>query len=202
MHSERNVKHGRGRYAIVRLLFVISCLYLGPNSLQARPANLSENWTEPEWKQCITTLSHLAQGKVTTTDRSYFRYSVRRDDIFVKHLVAIAYVESHFQSGVISPAGAYGLMQMTPAAADEAATECHIRKINPVDLLNKATNIRYASCYLRKLYRELSGNWLEILISYNGGGKQLTRFRNGDTVANETANYVLNVERALQTCSK
>lgn len=121
------------------------------------------------------------------------------DDVeFLEYLMSIIYVESRFNKQARSERDAIGLMQMTLPAVQDAVTHCNLRPIGDMDhLYDSATNIRYGSCYLRKVLQDVDGDWTRALIVYNGGYKQLQRYDKGDTIVTETANYVLLVTRAL-----
>lgn len=119
----------------------------------------------------------------------------------MNHLMAVIYVESRFNRSALSEKEAYGLMQMTLPAVQDATESCNLRPVLNMDhLFDSVTNIRYGSCYLRKLFREMNGDWTRTLITYNGGYRMLTRYDRGETLVSETANYVLQVQRALQLC--
>ena len=118
------------------------------------------------------------------------------------YLMAVISVESQFKARAISHASAYGLMQMTRVAVTESIKYCNLRKIsNMTELLDSATNVRYGSCYLKKVLDQADGDWDRALILYNGGSRQLTKYMAGSTIASETANYVLQVRRALRICN-
>lgn len=118
-------------------------------------------------------------------------------------LFAVMYVESRFRTGVISPRGAYGLMQVTVDAVADSAEYCHFPVVSNMDeMLLAQTNIKYGSCYLKKLWTETGGDLDRTLIIYNGGYRSLTFYDRGGNVPNETANYILQVRRALNICSK
>lgn len=89
-------------------------------------------------------------------------------------------------------------MQMTDIAVREVYGRCQGLYANP-NLNDSYTNIRYGTCYLQHAYR-VTGNWREALIMYNGGITQVLKYRRGDDMAAETANYIIKVERALSTC--
>lgn len=132
----------------------------------------------------------------------YQKHSRSRDELFLKYMFAIIYVESSFNRNARSDKDAYGLMQMTEIAVLDAVRHCNLRRIVSMEsMYDSATNIRYGTCYLQKAVQELDGDWTQVLIMYNGGYKQLTRYQRGENIVPETANYVLQVQRALQICS-
>ncbi len=158
------------------------------------------------WEECALTLLGESgrKGKsVVKLPALYQKHSRNKTEDFLKHLMSVIYVESRFNKQALSDKEAYGLMQMTAIAVTDAVRHC---KLTPVldmtTLFDSATNIRYGTCYLKKVLDEMEGDWTRTLIVYNGGYRQLTRYEKGETIANETANYVLQVEKALVTCSK
>lgn len=131
----------------------------------------------------------------------YRKYSVSKDEEFLEYMMAVIYVESAFNKEAHSNKDAIGLMQMTTPAVTDAVSHCNLRPVLDMKhLLDSATNIRYGTCYLKKLLDETDGDWTRALIAYNGGYKQLQKYDNGDTVTTESANYVLKVLRAIKYC--
>lgn len=149
-----------------------------------------------------------AAGKLNDTSADvvniYLNATKETDVEFLEYMMSIIYVESQFNRNAISPMQARGLMQMTLPAVQEAAQFCNIKQLPDLTKLHDShTNIKYGTCFLRKLYDELDGDWTRVLITYNGGYRQLIKYDKGETIATETANYVLKVERALRTiCRK
>lgn len=129
----------------------------------------------------------------------YRTHSVSDDEEFMEYLFSIIYVESRFNRKAVSHADAHGLMQLTKPAVKEAIQSCNLRPLsNMAKLHDSVTNIRYGSCYLKKLLEEMNGDWTRTLIVYNGGYVQLERYNQGLAIASETANYVLQVNRTLE----
>lgn len=131
----------------------------------------------------------------------YHRFSAEKDPLFLELLLAMTFVESRFDPSALSGAGARGLLQLTDLAVLEAVQECHLSPVLSVlDLNNRGLNIRLGSCYLRKLLRETGGDQDRALVIYNGGYRQLLRYDQGQQIASETANYLIQVNRALHLC--
>ncbi|TKD52216.1 lytic transglycosylase domain-containing protein [Sphingomonas baiyangensis] len=83
---------------------------------------------------------------------------------------AHALQESRFQQGVVSPAGAYGLMQIMPAAATDIGRQKGI-VIDRSALSRPSTNIEVGQSYLEKL-RDMptTGGLLpKVIAAYNAG---------------------------------
>jgi soluble lytic murein transglycosylase-like protein len=204
---------GDVRRGIAGLLLSISSvvgslvLLMAEGQAEARHAQEpAGNPPEPGWRRCLDKLETKSDrpqpGPVGGSIASYLSPYIRYGSEFVKYTLAIIYVESRFRPDAISPMDAYGLMQMTEIAVREAQQECGLRHVYDMrHLLDPTTNIEYGICYLRMLYTELEGNWTEVLLVYNGGYRQLTRYRESLTIASETANYVLQVQRVLGMCN-
>lgn len=143
--------------------------------------------------RCANRLIGLADSKIKLPH-------FETDDVeFATYMLAVMYVESRFNTRAHSPANAKGLMQVTPIAAEAAGNFCKIKAGG--DLFNSAVNMQIGSCYLSKM-REISGDWTRTLILYNGGFRQLKAYEEGRSIASETANYVLKVEKARAFCIK
>jgi soluble lytic murein transglycosylase len=93
---------------------------------------------------------------------------------------AVIRVESGFQPGARSPAGAVGLMQLMPSTGAWAASEMGIEYSDEV-LLDPAANIRLGSFYLRHLLDQFRGDIVTALAAYNGGVRNVREWlqRNG-----------------------
>lgn len=83
---------------------------------------------------------------------------------------AHALQESRFRADVVSPAGAYGLMQVMPATASGIARE-RGASIDRSQLSNPSTNIEYGQSYLERLrdYSGTQGLLPKVIAAYNCG---------------------------------
>ncbi len=116
-------------------------------------------------------------------------------------VAAIINVESKFRPGVVSRAGAVGLMQVKPSTAVVGLG----RDITADRLRDPATNIRVGTHYLASLMRRYGGNTQLALAAYNAGmtnadawlaQSEATGASFRDTIAfPETAYYVDDVAR-------
>ncbi|MBD0291520.1 MAG: lytic transglycosylase domain-containing protein, partial [Thermoleophilia bacterium] len=84
---------------------------------------------------------------------------------------ALAWVESGWQPHVVSPAGAVGVMQVTPATWEFAQT---VLIGHPVPRTTSG-NIQVGVVFLRHLYREFHGNIRRALGAYNQGPASVRR---------------------------
>lgn len=84
-------------------------------------------------------------------------------------ILAVIDTESSFRSGVISKAGAVGLMQLLPDTAAEIARLYRVKGYRTAaDLEDPAVNLRLGVAYLAYL-RHQFGNSLHYLAAYNAG---------------------------------
>jgi soluble lytic murein transglycosylase len=83
-------------------------------------------------------------------------------------IAAVIYSESKF-SDQTSSAGARGLMQITPEAADTIAKNSDARTFELKDLGDPEINIRYGTFLLRELLDRYDGDEAAALAAYNAG---------------------------------
>jgi len=81
--------------------------------------------------------------------------------------------ESEFNPSVISPANAYGLMQMLPSVGKSLAREEGMSNFQTFQLLDPATNIRLGTRYLRKTLDHFGGVTEYALAAYNAGDSRV-----------------------------
>lgn len=77
--------------------------------------------------------------------------------------------ESRFLSGVFSPVGAAGLMQIMPRTAKSLAKEEGIRNFRPSAVTEPELNVRLGTRYLRTLYDQFEGSLVLATAAYNAG---------------------------------
>ena len=80
-------------------------------------------------------------------------------------VLALMRQESVFDPGAVSPAAAYGLMQLLVTTASRVAG----RPVDASALVDPATNITLGTRYLRQLLDRFDGNLAKALAAYNGG---------------------------------
>jgi soluble lytic murein transglycosylase len=91
-------------------------------------------------------------------------------------IAAVIYAESRFRDGQTSPAGAEGLMQITPATARYIARKSGGTQFVVDDLGTPQVNIAYGAYYLRYLLRRYGGNVDFALAAYNAGEGNVDRW--------------------------
>jgi soluble lytic murein transglycosylase len=132
------------------------------------------------------------------------RQQAREKNLDPALIAAIIYEESRFRPRT-SPAGAEGLMQITPQTADFIAERSGATQFELSDLGDPQINISYGSFYLRNLIDRYGGDEQLAIAAYNAGGTNVDRwiveaggveeFDAGDDVAfPETREYVRRVE--------
>ena len=91
-------------------------------------------------------------------------------------LYSIMREESGYRPGVISVAGARGLLQLMPATAERVARDVHLVPFTPDDLFLPSVSIRLGSAYLEGLLREFDGRRSAAIGSYNAGPHVVARW--------------------------
>ncbi|WP_425039843.1 lytic transglycosylase domain-containing protein [Primorskyibacter sp. S187A] len=128
-------------------------------------------------------------------------------------VLAIARRESEFDPGVVSHAGARGLMQLMPATARDVSADLGLSYSFDGLLTNPGYNARLGAEYLRQMALRYDGNPVLMAIAYNAGPGRADRWqelygsprgRGVDIVDwiegipfRETRNYVMRVTESL-----
>ena len=81
--------------------------------------------------------------------------------------------ESEFNPSAVSPANAYGLMQLLPSVGKQLAREEGISHFQTFELLDPETNIRLGTRYLRKTLDKFGGVPEYGLAAYNAGDERV-----------------------------
>ena len=118
-------------------------------------------------------------------------------------IAAVIYVESRFIPGRTSPAGAEGLMQITPETARDIARRSGGTSFTVEDLATPQINISYGSYLLRELLDRYDGDLAAALAAYNAGPGNADRWGGSslkvqDIPFPETRAYVEKVLRAQE----
>ena len=82
--------------------------------------------------------------------------------------------ESEFNPGAISPANAFGLMQLLPSVGRSMAKQEGIHHLNDSELLNPETNIRLGTRYLKQTLDKFDGQAPYAFAAYNAGDSRVT----------------------------
>lgn len=84
-------------------------------------------------------------------------------------VAAVIYQESSFRETVVSESGAIGLMQVTPATAEDIARRTGGVRFETRDLEDPEINIRYGTDQLRHLLERYEGDEAAALAAYHAG---------------------------------
>jgi soluble lytic murein transglycosylase len=125
------------------------------------------------------------------------RQQAREKDVDAALIAAVIYAESKFDDRT-SSAGARGLMQITPEAANDIERHSGGTSFELGDLSDPEINIRYGTFLLRELLDRYDGDTAAALAAYNAGPGNADRWGGSDlTVAEipfpETRAYVEDV---------
>jgi len=115
----------------------------------------------------------------TNIDRIIFETG-EREGVDPRFIHAVIWQESKYNPTARSHAGAQGLMQLMPAAAERFGCE---------DRNDPESNIKAGTKYLRWLLKRFDGNVELALAGYNAGEGSVDKY-NGIPPYNETRNYV------------
>jgi peptidoglycan lytic transglycosylase len=126
----------------------------------------------------MTPLFHHAVREIGLPLRheDIIRQQAREKGIDPALIAAVIYAESRFRDGQRSAAGAEGLMQLTPATAQDIARRSGGTQFVVDDLASPQVNISYGAYYLRYLLHRYGGNETFALAAYNGGEGNVDRW--------------------------
>jgi soluble lytic murein transglycosylase len=154
-------------------------------------------------------LAHHAVKEIALPLRheDIIRQQAREKHLDPALIAAVIYAESRFRDGQRSAAGAEGLMQLTPATAQDIARRSGGTRFVVDDLATPQVNISYGAWYLRYLLDRYGGNEAFALAAYNGGQGNVDRWIDAARRRNvalaieaipfaETRAYVRRVEQA------
>jgi soluble lytic murein transglycosylase len=112
------------------------------------------------------------------------RQQSREKGVDAALIAAVIYSESKF-SDQTSSAGARGLMQITPDAANEIERLSGGTTFELGDLSDPEINIRYGTFLLRELLDRYDGDAVAVLAAYNAGPANADRWGGGDLSVDE-----------------
>jgi peptidoglycan lytic transglycosylase len=107
------------------------------------------------------------------------RQQAREKDVDAALIAAVIYSESKF-SDRTSSAGARGLMQITPEAANEIERHSGGTTFKLKDLSDPEINIRYGTYLLRELLDRYDGDVVAALAAYNAGPGNVDKWGGSD----------------------
>jgi soluble lytic murein transglycosylase len=107
------------------------------------------------------------------------RQQAHEKDVDAALIAAVIYSESKF-SDRTSSAGARGLMQITPEAANEIERRSGGTTFKLKDLSDPEINIRYGTYLLRELLDRYNGDVVAALAAYNAGPANVDKWGGSD----------------------
>lgn len=107
------------------------------------------------------------------------RQQAREKEVDASLIAAVIYSESKF-SDRTSSAGARGLMQITPEAANEIERHSGGTTFNLRDLSDPEINIRYGTFLLRELLDRYDSDVVATLAAYNAGPTNVDKWGGDD----------------------
>ena len=93
-----------------------------------------------------------------------------------RFVLSIMRQESGFNPRAKSPAGARGLLQMTPDMAAKYAPVAGLSSVGEQDLFSPDTNVLVGGAYLSELFKMFPGLPEAVAASYNGGEDNVARW--------------------------
>ena len=153
---------------------VISLDASGSATVYDRPEIFTDAGASP-----ITPVGHAPPSPGEAGHSAALVQAAREAGLSPDLVAAVAWRESGFRDGAVSPKGAIGEMQLMPGTA--AAFD--------VDPLHKADNLRGGARYLRKMIDRYQGDIPKALAAYNAGPAVVDRF-GGVPPYKETRAYV------------
>jgi soluble lytic murein transglycosylase len=184
------------------LFLIESLLYLRKGNYAMAFINFRDSF---ECYRCIRLPRFLSQivlpfRYVDLIDQYCEEYKLDRSLV-----LALIREESFFRPNALSPANAYGLMQLLINTARQVAY-AHRMKVFPADLFDPEINIRLGTEYLKDLLDKYNGKIHLALAAYNAGWERVDEWMSRFGTANdeefiemipftETRNYVKNILR-------
>jgi soluble lytic murein transglycosylase len=107
------------------------------------------------------------------------RQQAAEKEVDASLIAAVIYAESRFRDQT-SSAGARGLMQITPATANEIERLSGGTTFRVKDLSDPDINIRYGTYHLRDLLAQYEGNEVAALAAYNAGSGNVDEWGGGE----------------------
>ena len=101
--------------------------------------------------------------------RSYIDTRSKQEGLDPFFVAALIRQESEFNASVISPANAYGLMQVLPSTGKQLARSVGIKRLPSAQLLAANRNIQLGTMYVQQLMKSFDGREEYVLASYNAG---------------------------------
>jgi soluble lytic murein transglycosylase-like protein len=113
-------------------------------------------------------------------------YPVHYNDVIGKHsrqyeidplfVASMIREESRYNAGIVSWAGARGLMQIMPSTGSDLARRLNIRRFSSDMLFDPDVNIQMGTWYMKDLMNRFQNNHALVAGAYNGGPGRMQRW--------------------------
>jgi soluble lytic murein transglycosylase-like protein len=171
----------------IRRFWTIAFLALSANALDATAPSVAAMLPAQPARPSYSEVIEVRPALFITADAGAARYAALVEAASRAHGVdsalvhAVIFAESSYDANAVSPAGASGLMQLSPETA---------RRYGVRDVFNPADNIRGGVMHLKALL-ELFGGDVELAVAaYNAGENAVIRAGYRVPPYPETAKYV------------
>ncbi|MBP2294672.1 lytic transglycosylase domain-containing protein [Azospirillum rugosum] len=117
----------------------------------------------------VAAAKDAAQSDVFLVEAGYPMIEARPSAPEIALVHAIIRQESTFSTGVVSSAGARGLMQLMPGTAQLVATKLGIKHNNAKLTADPEYNVKLGSAYLADMIDRFNGSYIMAIAAYNAG---------------------------------
>ena len=176
-------------------ILILLVVQLGTYGLTGYVANVYRTAVSDKFNENVQTL-HDIDKQVPYAE--FINCYARAADISPQVVTAIIEAESSFQPRSVSPAGAYGLMQIMPNTWRlvnkdiKVCAERHTGECSSECYFNAELNIHIGTHYLGQLLKKYQGNMVLAVAAYNAGPGAVDRYGGIPPYA-ETMQYTQNV---------
>lgn len=162
-------RYGTTVAAIARLNGLADAGFIRAGDLLRIPAAREAAAAWPGGGPSLQTNTHRLMDQRAAV-RDLIAREARRAGVPVSFALALAWQESGWQQGVVSSAGAIGIMQLMPATADWVA---HSMLGHSVDVHKARQNVRTGMTLLRHYFRRYHGDRNLVLAAYYQGQRSV-----------------------------
>ncbi len=185
VRKSANVERARELYAIERYLDATREWRILLNQLKTPEEFQAAAVIANEWGWYNQSILTIARAQVWDDTDIRFPTAFKEDYIKMGKqiqlpphwLMGVARQESAYGPRAVSPAGAYGLMQVMPNTAKAFARKFQIPYSHRSDLLDPSINIQMGSRYLQMRYEELEQNPVYASAAYNAGKSRIEEWK-------------------------
>lgn len=117
----------------------------------------------------VAAAKDAAQNDVFLVEAGYPMIEARPSAPEIALVHAIIRQESTFNTGIVSSAGARGLMQLMPGTAQLVATKLGIKHNNAKLTADPEYNVKLGSAYLADMIDRFNGSYIMAIAAYNAG---------------------------------